>query len=60
MGKARLNTMENMPRATYFVERNYRLTMVTWGVLTLPFRRLQELLGKGDEIILLARNGADG
>ena len=44
-------------RSTSIVEHGYRLTMVAWGVLTLPFRRLQELLGKGDEVILLARNG---
>lgn len=42
---------------TSFVEHVYRLIMVTWGLLTLPFRRLQESLGKGDEVILLARNG---
>jgi len=39
------------------LEHGYRLTMVIWGLLALPIRRLQELLGKGDEIILLARNG---
>lgn len=40
-----------------FVEHAYRFIMVTWGLLTLPFRRLQEFLGKGDEVILIARNG---
>jgi len=44
-------------RSTSLVEHGYRLAMVAWGLLTLPFRRLQELLGKGDEVILLARNG---
>lgn len=44
-------------RSTSIVGHGYRLTMVAWGLLTLPFRRLQELLGKGDEVILLARNG---
>lgn len=47
-------------RSTSIVEHAYRLVMVTWGVLSLPFRRFQELLGKGDEVILLARNGTDG
>jgi 2-polyprenyl-3-methyl-5-hydroxy-6-metoxy-1,4-benzoquinol methylase len=42
-----------------FMEHAYRLVMVTFGLFTLPFRRLQELLGKGDEVILLARNGAN-
>jgi len=42
-----------------FVEHAYRLVMVAWGLLTLPFRRLQEFLGKGDEVIMLARNGTN-
>jgi 2-polyprenyl-3-methyl-5-hydroxy-6-metoxy-1,4-benzoquinol methylase len=40
-----------------FMEHAYRLVMVTCGLFTLPFRRLQELLGKGDEVILLAMHG---
>jgi len=43
-------------QSTSFVEHAYRLVMVTWGLLTFPFRRLQEFLGKGDEVIMLARN----
>ena len=43
--------------STSFVEHAYRLAMVTWGLLALPFRRLQEFLGKGDEVIIIARNG---
>jgi 2-polyprenyl-3-methyl-5-hydroxy-6-metoxy-1,4-benzoquinol methylase len=45
--------------STSILEHGYRLTMVVWGLLTLPLRRLQELLGKGDEVILLARNATD-
>ena len=45
---------------TSFVEHAYRVVMITWGVITLPIRRIQELMGKGDEVILLARNGRDG
>ncbi len=37
------------------VEHGYRLAMVTWGLITLPLRWIQQLLGKGDEVILLAR-----
>jgi 2-polyprenyl-3-methyl-5-hydroxy-6-metoxy-1,4-benzoquinol methylase len=43
-----------------FVEHAYRLVMVTLGFFTLPFRRIQELMGKGDEVILLARNVRNG
>lgn len=43
--------------STSILEHGYRLTMVAWGLATLPLRRLQEMLGKGDEVILLARNG---
>lgn len=50
----------SVTQSTSFVEHVYRLVMVIWGLLTLPFRRLQEWLGKGDEVILLARNGTDG
>lgn len=39
-----------------FVEHPYRLLMLLWGAITVPARRLQEFLGKGDEIILVARN----
>lgn len=38
------------------VEHSYRLVMVAAGLVTLPLRRLQEYLGKGDELILLAEN----
>lgn len=47
----------SITQSTSFVEHAYRLVMVIWGLLTLPFRRLQELLGKGDEVIVIARNG---
>jgi len=42
-------------RSTSILEHGYRLTMVAWGLATLPLRQLQELLGKGSEVILLAR-----
>lgn len=37
-------------------EHVYRLAMVAWGIVTLPLRRLQESLGRGDEVILIARH----
>lgn len=48
-----------LERSTSMLEHGYRLTMVVWGMATFPLRRLQELLGKGDEVILLARNRSD-
>lgn len=47
---------ERVKQSTSPAEHTYRLAMVTWGALTLPFRRLQELFGKGDEVILLGRS----
>jgi len=44
---------------TFFVEHAYRLTMIAWGLFTLPIRWLQKQLGKGDELIVVARNGSD-
>jgi len=40
------------------VEHSYRLIMVAWGLCTFPFRWLQNQLGKGDELIVMARKGA--
>lgn len=57
--QAQQSTDASIKQSTAFVEHAYRLVMVIGGLLTLPFRRLQELLGKGDEIILLARNGSN-
>lgn len=56
--QAQQSPSASIKQSTSFVEHAYRLVMVTWGLLTLPFRRLQELLGKGDEAIVVARNGA--
>jgi 2-polyprenyl-3-methyl-5-hydroxy-6-metoxy-1,4-benzoquinol methylase len=49
----------SITQSTSFVEHAYRVGMVAGGVLTFPFRRLQELLGKGDEVILVASHGID-
>jgi 2-polyprenyl-3-methyl-5-hydroxy-6-metoxy-1,4-benzoquinol methylase len=40
---------------TAVVEHAYRLTMVTTGLLTWPLRRVQGWLGKGDELMAVAR-----
>lgn len=47
-------------QSTSIVAHGYRAAMVASGLATLPLRRLQELLGRGDEVILLARNRRDG
>ena len=41
---------------TSAVEHAYRAALVGFGLLSLPFRRVQGRLGRGDEVILLARN----
>ncbi len=40
-----------------YVEHAYRAVMTIWGLFTLPLRRLQEVLGNGDEVILIAKRG---
>jgi 2-polyprenyl-3-methyl-5-hydroxy-6-metoxy-1,4-benzoquinol methylase len=47
----------SIKRSKSIMEHAYRLVMVTCGLFTFPLRRLQELLGKGDEVITLASNG---
>jgi len=42
-------------RGSSFVEHAYRLCMVISGVLSWPVRRLQGILGKGDELICIAK-----
>ena len=37
------------------VEDPYRLAMVTAGAVTWPLRRLQGVLGRGDELVMVAR-----
>lgn len=41
------------------VEHSYRLAMVISGVFAFPLRRMQQWLGRGDELVLLARNPSD-
>ena len=38
------------------VEHAYRAALVGFGLVSLPFRRLQGRLGRGDEVIMLARH----
>lgn len=45
--------------STRIVEHFYRLFMVAAGLVSLPLRRLQEYLERGDELILLAENPAN-
>lgn len=49
----------SIKQSSAFVEHAYRVVMVMCGLFTLPLRRLQELLGEADEIILLAKKGND-
>lgn len=42
-------------RATSLVEHVYRFAMVGTGVLSFPLRFVQARLGKGDEVVLIAR-----
>jgi len=39
------------------IEHGYRLAMVSAGVLTWPWRKLQTLFGHGDEIIVVVGRG---
>jgi 2-polyprenyl-3-methyl-5-hydroxy-6-metoxy-1,4-benzoquinol methylase len=39
-----------------WIEHAYRTALVTCGLVTLPLRRLQEWLGHGEELILVAKN----
>jgi 2-polyprenyl-3-methyl-5-hydroxy-6-metoxy-1,4-benzoquinol methylase len=54
----RQESSAGVSHATFFVEHAYRLSMVASGVFTLPMRWLQEQLGKGDELVVVARNGS--
>ncbi|GIW56239.1 MAG: hypothetical protein KatS3mg082_2643 [Nitrospiraceae bacterium] len=40
------------------VEHPYRLAMLMAGAITWPLRRVQSVLGRGDELIMVARAGA--
>jgi hypothetical protein len=57
-GAARKETRARLRRqsGTSMIEHAYRATMVGFGVATWPFRRLQGRLGRGDEVIVLARS----
>jgi hypothetical protein len=50
--RARLAVRQPKPTSPG-VEALYRVAMIGPGVLTLPLRRLQAALGRGDEVILL-------
>jgi 2-polyprenyl-3-methyl-5-hydroxy-6-metoxy-1,4-benzoquinol methylase len=39
-----------------WMEHAYRVALLTSGAFTLPLRRLQQWLGHGDELVLVARN----
>lgn len=54
----RQESSAGISHSTFFVEHAYRLSMVASGVLTLPMRWPQEQLGKGDELVVVARNGS--
>jgi 2-polyprenyl-3-methyl-5-hydroxy-6-metoxy-1,4-benzoquinol methylase len=47
----------NISRSAFLLEHTYRLAMATWGLITHPLRWLQAKLGKGDELIIVARHG---
>ena len=47
-----VHKLERTPPA---IEAVYRIAMIGAGALTLPLRRLQELLGRGGEVVLLCR-----
>ena len=42
-------------RGTGLVEHAYRIAMIAAGVSSLPLRRVQDMLLKGDEVVILAR-----
>ncbi|MBU4259818.1 MAG: class I SAM-dependent methyltransferase [Proteobacteria bacterium] len=50
---------ENIMKSNIYIDHVYRLVMIICGFLTLPFRRFQEFIGRGDEIILIGRNETD-
>jgi 2-polyprenyl-3-methyl-5-hydroxy-6-metoxy-1,4-benzoquinol methylase len=54
--RRRMRTALHARRRVSFVEHAYRLSIVTAGALTWPLRRVQERFGRGDEVIVLARN----
>jgi 2-polyprenyl-3-methyl-5-hydroxy-6-metoxy-1,4-benzoquinol methylase len=57
-GAARKETRARLRRRsrTSLIEHVYRSALVGFGVATWPFRRLQGRLGRGDEVIVLARS----
>jgi hypothetical protein len=52
--RARLS-VRHPKRTSPGIEALYRIGMISVGALTLPLRRLQATLGRGDEVILLCR-----
>lgn len=51
-------SLGRVPRWWPLAEHPYRLAMVASGLLTWPLRWLQGRVGKGDELLALARRGA--
>jgi 2-polyprenyl-3-methyl-5-hydroxy-6-metoxy-1,4-benzoquinol methylase len=58
--QASVRTATRDARGISLVEHAYRFTMVSIGVITFPLRFIQGRLGKGDEIVLIARVKKDG
>jgi 2-polyprenyl-3-methyl-5-hydroxy-6-metoxy-1,4-benzoquinol methylase len=54
-GEARTGQSGPASTRSRLVEHVYRVTMVAFGLVTLPLRRLQGLLKKGDEVVIVAR-----
>jgi 2-polyprenyl-3-methyl-5-hydroxy-6-metoxy-1,4-benzoquinol methylase len=48
-------SLGRVPRWWWIIEHPYRLAMLASGLLTWPLRWIQGELGKGDELLLLAR-----
>ena len=59
-GAARKETRARLHRrsGTSLVEHAYRAALVGFGLVSLPLRRLQGRLGRGDEVIMLARHSS--
>jgi hypothetical protein len=51
----RVAAIGRVPAWRSLVEHPYRLAMVAAGAITWPLRRLQGALGRGDELVMVAR-----
>lgn len=56
MGGTARKTSPQTRSGTSPLEHAYRASTVAFGAISWPFRRVQERLGRGDEVIVLARN----